>query len=217
MTKIKVLIVDDHALMREGIRTLLDLVADFDVVGEASNGKEAIEKVRELRPDVVLMDLAMPVMTGQEAMRRIRKEFPQVKTLVLTQHESSEYVIPAIRLGAHGFVTKTGGSPEIVSAIRAVYGGQSFLSSTAQTALTQEYQSETSDRGAIDPYELLTDREKEVLKLIVEGKTVREIAATMVVTPRAVDAYKARLMKKLNVHNKVDLVKFAIRKQITAP
>ena len=217
MTKIKVLIVDDHALMREGIHTLLDLVADFDVVGEASNGKEAIEKVRELRPDVVLMDLAMPVMTGQEATRRIRKEFPRVKILALTQHEDSEYVVPVIRLGAHGFVTKTFGSPEIVSAIRAVHKGQSFLSSTAATALVQGWQSESSDRSATDPYESLTDREKEVLRLLVEGKTVREIAAIMVVSPRSVDAYRSRLMKKLNVHNKVDLVKFAIRMQITAP
>lgn len=217
MSKIKVLIVDDHALMREGIHTLLDLVADFDVVGEASNGKEAVEKVRELRPDVVLMDLAMPVMTGQEATRRIRKEFPRVKILALTQHEGSEYVLPMIRLGAKGFVTKTFGSPEIVSAIRAVHSGQSFLSSTAQTALIQEYQSETSDKGTIDPYELLTDREREVLKLVVESRTVQEIATMMVLSPSSVDAYKARIMRKLNVHNKVDLVKFAIRKRITAP
>ncbi len=211
------MIADDHTLMREGIRALLDLVPDFDVVGEAANGKEAVEKVRELRPDVVLMDLAMPVMTGQEATRRIRKEFPQVKILALTQHESSEYVIPIIRLGAHGFVTKTGASPEIVSAIRAAYGGQSFLSSTAATALIQEYQSDGADKNAGDPYESLTEREREVLKLLVEGKTVREIAAIMVVSHKSVDAYKNRLMKKLNVHNVVDLTKFAIRKQITTP
>ncbi|OGO19308.1 MAG: hypothetical protein A2144_13440 [Chloroflexi bacterium RBG_16_50_9] len=217
MSKIKVLIVDDHVLMREGIHTLLDLVADFDVVGEASNGKEAVEKVRELHPDVVLMDLAMPVMTGHEATRRIRKEFPQVKILALTQHEGSEYVMPIIRLGAQGFVTKASGSPEIVSAIRAVHIGQSFLSSTAQTALIQEYQSETSDKGTMDPYELLTDREKEVLKLVVEGKTIQEIADTIFVSPKSILAYKTRLMKKLNVGNVVDLTKLAIRKQITTP
>jgi DNA-binding NarL/FixJ family response regulator len=214
MSRIKVLIVDDHTLMREGIRALLDLDADFEVVGEAANGKEAVEKVRELLPDVVLMDLAMPVMTGPEATRRIRKEFPQIKILALTQHESSEYVVPMIRLGAQGFVTKMGASSEIVSAIRAVHKGEHFLSSSAATALIHDYQTGKSEEG-IDPYEQLTDREKEVLKLVVEGKTVREIAAVMVVSPKSVEAYKSSLMSKLNVHNKVDLIKFAIRKQIT--
>ena len=215
MTRIKVLIVDDHTLMREGIRALLDLVPDFDIVGEAANGKEAIDKVKELSPDVVLMDLAMPVMTGLEATRRIRKEFPQVKILALTQHEDSEYVIPIIRLGVQGFVTKMGASSEIVSAIRTVYNGEPFLSSAAAAALMHEYQAGIPAEKETDPYEQLTNREKEVLKLVVEGKTVREIAAVMVVSPKSVDSYKASLMNKLNVHNKVDLIKFAIRKQVT--
>src|SRR3972149_2830494 len=140
MNKIKVMIVDDHTLVRDGIRALLELVDDFEVVGEAANGKEACEKVKELLPDVVLMDLALPVMTGLEATRKIRKEFPHAKIIAVTQYEDSEYVVPVIRAGARGFVTKMAASSEITSAIRAVHKGESFLSSSAAAALIHEYQ-----------------------------------------------------------------------------
>lgn len=216
MTKIKVIIVDDITLVREGIRSLLSLVTDFEVVGEAENGKEALEKVRKLLPDVVLMDLAMPVMTGLEATRRIRKEFPQIKVVALTQHEDAEYVLPIIQVGAHGFVTKMGASSEIISAIRAVYKGESFLSSSAATALIHEYRARTAGDNNTDLYDQLTDGEREVLKLVVEGKNVREMADIMVVSPKSVEAYKTSLKKKLHVNNQTDLIKFALRKHITA-
>ena len=131
MKKIKVLIVDDHSLVRDGIRALLALVSDIEVVGEADNGREAVEKVRELEPDVVLMDLAMPIMGGLEATRRIRRQFPSTRVLALTQYDDSEYVIPVIEAGAVGFVTKMGAFSELTSAIQAVYRGESFLSPSA--------------------------------------------------------------------------------------
>ena len=140
MKKIKVLIVDDHTLVRDGIRALLALIADIEVVGEASNGKEALEKVKELRPDVVLMDLAMPIMGGLEATRRIRKEFPETSVVALTQYDDSEYVIPVIEAGACGYVTKMVASSELTSAIQAAYRGESFLSPSAAAALVEEYQ-----------------------------------------------------------------------------
>ena len=214
MNKIKVLIVDDHALVRDGIRALLSLVADVEVVGEAANGKEGLEKVKELSPDVVLMDLAMPVMSGLEATRRIHKEFPRTRVLVITQYDDSEYVIPVIEAGASGFVTKMMAFSELTSAIQAAYRGDSFLSPTAAAALVEEYQHRASIDGEKDSYQQLTDREREVLKLIAEGHTAREIAGMLVVSPKTVEWYKTSLMHKLNIHNKTDLIKFAIRKRV---
>ena len=214
MKKIRVLIADDHTLVRDGIRSLLALTADIEIVGEAADGREAVEKVRQLMPDIVLMDLAMPIMGGLEAARRVRKEFPATKVLVLTQYDDSEYVIPVIEAGARGFVSKMSSSSELASAIQAVYRGESFLSPSAAAALIDECQQITTLKGEKDPYQLLTDREKEVFKLIAEGHTAREIADLLVVSPKTVDWYKTSLMKKLNIHNRIDLIKFAIRKGI---
>jgi len=214
MKKIRVLIADDHTLVRDGIRSLLALVADVEVVGEATNGKEALEQTKRLAPDVVLMDLAMPIMSGLEATRRIRREFPGTRVLALTQYDDSEYVIPVIEAGARGFVTKMAAFSELASAIQAVYRGDSFLSPSAAAALVEECQQKTTAEGEKDPYQLLTDREREVLKLVVEGYTAREIADMLVVSPKTVEWYKTSLMNKLNIHNRTDLIKFAIRRRV---
>jgi two-component system response regulator NreC len=213
MKKIRVLIVDDHTLVRDGIRSLLALTADIEIVGEAENGREALEKVRRFKPDIVLMDLAMPIMSGLEATRRIRREFPATKVLALTQYDDSEYVIPVIEAGARGFVTKMSSSSELASAIQAVHKGDSFLSPSAAGALVDECQQRTIVEGDQDPYQQLTDREREVLKLVAEGYTAREIAEVLVVSPKTVEWYKSSLMNKLNIHSKTDLIKFAIRKR----
>ena len=214
MKKIQVLIVDDHTLVRSGIRSLLALVEGIEVVGEASDGKEALEKARQLMPDVVLMDLAMPVMGGLEATRRLRREFPRIQVLALTQYDDSEYVIPIIEAGARGFVTKMSAFSELAAAIQAAYKGESYLSSTAATALVEEYQQRIPAEGEQDPYQQLTDREREVLKLIAEGHTTREIAEMLVVSPKTVEWYKNSLKNKLNIHSRTELIKFAIRKRI---
>jgi len=216
MKKIKVLVVDDHTLVRDGIRALLSLAADIEVVGEASDGKEALQKVRQLAPDVVLMDLAMPTMGGLEATRRIRREFAGTKVLALTQYDDSEYVIPIIEAGARGFVTKRAAFSELASAIQAVYSGDSYLTPSAAAALVEECQLKTDEKGEKDPYQQLTDREREVLKLVVEGHTAREIADMLVVSPKTVEWYKTSLMNKLDIHNRADLIKYAIRKGIIA-
>jgi DNA-binding NarL/FixJ family response regulator len=214
MQKIKVLIVDDHTLVRDGIRALLALVADVRVVGEAGNGKEALEKVRKLAPDVVLMDLAMPIMSGLESTRRIRKRFPGTKVLALTQYEDREYIVPTIEAGARGFVSKTAAFTELASAIQAVYQGESFLSPIAAAAVVEECQQKVSAEGETDSYQSLTDREREMLKLVAEGYTAREIADMLVISVRTVETHKTNLMKKLNIRNKADLIRFAIRKGI---
>ncbi len=214
MRKIRVLIVDDHTLVRDGIRALLALAADIEVVGEAANGRDALEKTRQLVPDVVLMDLTMPIMGGLEATRRIRKEFTGTKVLALTQYDDSEYVIPVIEAGARGFISKMAAFSELASAIQAVSRGNSFLSPSAATALIEECQQKTSADGEKDAYLQLTDREREVLKLVVEGYTARQIAEMLVVSPKTVEWYKTSLTNKLNIHNRVDLIKFAIRKGV---
>lgn len=214
MKKIKVLIVDDHTLVRAGIRSLLTLVSDIEVVGEASDGKEALTRVKQLMPDVVLMDLAMPVMGGLEATRRLRREFPRIKVLALTQYDDSEYVIPIIEAGASGFVTKMSAFSELAEAIQSAYKGESYLSPTAATALVEEYQQKPVPEGEQDPYQLLTDREREVLKLVAEGHTSREIAEILIISQKTVEWYKSNLMHKLNIHNQSDLIKYAIRKRI---
>jgi len=214
MQKIKVLIVDDHTLVRDGIRALLALVADVRIVGEAANGKEALEKVKNLAPDVVLMDLAMPIMSGLEATRRIRKRFPGTKVLALTQYEDREYIVPTIEAGARGFVSKTAAFSELASAIQAIYQGGSFLSPVAAAAVVEECQQKVSAEGETDSYQNLTDREREMLKLVAEGYTAREIADMLVISLRTVETHKTNLMKKLNIRNKADLIRFAIRKGI---
>lgn len=214
MRQIKVLIVDDHTLVRDGIRALLVLAPDIEVVGEAANGKEALEKVKQLAPDVVLMDLAMPVLGGLDTTRRIRKEFPGTKVLVLTQYDDSDFVVPAIEAGARGFITKMAAFSELATAIQAVYKGVSYLSPSAAAALVEECQQKPGVEGEKDPFDQLTDREREVLKLVVEGHTAKEIADMLMVSPKTVEWYKSSLMDKLNVHNKTDLIKYAIRKQI---
>ncbi len=214
MQKIRVLVVDDHTIVRDGICALLGLAGDMEVVGEAANGREALEMVRKLMPDVVLMDISMPVMGGLEATRRIRKEFPKVKVLALTQYDDKAYVFPVIEAGASGFISKTAASSELASGIRSVHRGDSFLSPSVARFLVEDYQQLASMKGGQDPYEQLTDREREVLKLAAEGYTTQEIADMLVLSPKTVEGHKTNLMSKLDIHNRTELVKYALRKGI---
>lgn len=214
MRKIRVLVVDDHTIVRDGICSLLGLVGDIEIVGEASNGKEALEKVRQLLPDVVLMDIAMPMISGIAATRRIRKEFPNTKVLALTQYDDKEHIFSMIEAGARGFISKLAASSELALGIRAVYRGDSFLSPSAAKVFVEGYQQRAVAWEKDDPYQQLTDREKEVLKLIAEGHTTREIADILVLSPKTVEGYRSSLMAKLDIHHKADLIKYAIRKGI---
>jgi len=200
--------------VRDGICSLLGLAADIEVVGEAANGREALEVVKKLMPEVVLMDIAMPIMGGLEATRRICKEFPGVKVLALTQYDDGEYVFPIIEAGASGFISKTAASSELASGIRSVYRGDSFLSPSVARLLIEDYQQAASVRKSLDPYEQLTDREREILKLLAEGYTAQEIAEMLVISPKTVEGHKTSLMAKLDIHNRTDLVKYALRKGI---
>jgi DNA-binding NarL/FixJ family response regulator len=214
MQKIRVLVVDDHTIVRDGICALLALAGDIEVVGEATNGREAVNKVRELNPDVVLMDIAMPVLGGLEATRRINKEFPKAKVLVLTQYDDKEYFFPVIESGALGFISKAAASSELTAGIRSVYRGDSYLSPSVTRLLVENYQSTAGKNPTQDPYKLLTKREREVFKLLAEGHSTQEIAEMLVITPKTAEGHKTNLMAKLGIHNRVELVKYALRKGI---
>lgn len=214
MQKIKVLVVDDHTIVRDGISALLSLSGDIEVVGEATNGSEALQKVSELNPDVVLMDIAMPVMGGLEATRRIHKEFPRTRVLVLTQYDDKEYFFTVIESGAAGFISKAAASSELTAGIRSVFKGDSYLSPSVTRLLVENYQQTAGERNNQDPYNHLTEREREVFKLLAEGYSTQKIAEMLVITPKTVEGHKTNLMAKLGVHNRVELVKYALRKGI---
>jgi DNA-binding NarL/FixJ family response regulator len=214
MKKIRVLITDDHAIVRDGIRALLALTEDIEAVGEATNGREALDRVKKLAPDVVLMDIAMPLMDGLEATRRIHKESPHTKVIVLTQYEDREYVLPVVEAGASGFVSKTAASSELTSAIRSVYRGDSYLSPSVARLLVEDYREMAKVGRSQDMSEQLTDREREILKLLAEGHSTPEIARMLVISPKTVERHKTNLMGKLDIHNRLDLFKYALRKGI---
>jgi len=211
--KIRVLVVDDHTIVRDGICALLALAGDIEVVGEAANGSEALKMVKELEPDVVLMDITMPIMDGLEATRRIHKEFPRIRVLALTQYDDKEYVFPVIEAGASGFISKVAASLELTSGIRSIYQGDSYLSPSVARLLIEDYQ-RGEGRVIREPYEQLTDRERDVLKLVAEGHTTKEVADILVVSPRTVEGHKTNFMAKLGIHNRTELIKYALRKGI---
>lgn len=212
MGKIKILIVDDHSILREGIRVLLEGCGGMEVVGEAADGKEAIEKSRKLEPDLVLMDIAMPGLGGLEAMLEIRKTCPKTRVLVLTQYDNKEYIYRFLKAGASGYVLKKAVSGELISAIRAVHRGSSFLSPDVAPAVIEGYLQKKDKELEEDPYESLTYREKQVLKLIAEGHTNKQIADMLYMSVKTVMGHRTHVMEKLNIHSRTELVKFAIQK-----
>jgi len=220
MTDIRVLIVDDHAILRDGIRSLLERQEGIVVVGEASNGREALSCVSDLHPDIVLMDVAMPEMNGLEATQLIKSYYPQVKVLILTQHDNREYVLPLLQSGASGYVLKRSGGREVVAAIRQVYEQGAFLEGSVAQQVLQDYahgddeSHRTAQEGAGDPVPSLTDREKEVLRLIVEGKSNKEIGSLLGISPKTVSVHRSNLMTKLDVHNTVELIHYVIKNKL---
>ncbi len=209
--EINLLLADDHAVVRSGLRLLLESQPDMIIIGEAENGLEAISKTAELKPDVVLMDVEMPDVNGIEATRRIKGSHPQTAVLALTMYEDDQYFFEMLRAGASGYVPKRAAPDELVSAIRAVSRGEVFLYPSLAGRLVHDY----LQRGGAEeqtPVGQLTPREQQVLTLIAEGLSNGEIADRLVISAKTVDRHRENIMRKLNLHSRVDLVKYALRK-----
>jgi DNA-binding NarL/FixJ family response regulator len=211
MTQIRVLLVDDHAILREGLRALLSCYDDVQVVGEAKNGAVALEQVEALQPDVVIMDIAMPVMDGFESTRQIRLKFPQTRVLVLTQYEDKEYVVPLLQAGASGFVLKQALGTDLINAIRTVAQGETFLYPSVATVALEEIRKPFHEQATGDA---LTPREREILQHIVAGKTNAQIAAVLALSIKTIEWHRGNLMSKLGVHSVADLVRYALQHRL---
>ncbi|MGD2076784.1 MAG: response regulator transcription factor [Chloroflexota bacterium] len=211
MAKIRLILADDHAVVRSGLRMLLEAQPDIEIVAEAESGRQAVEKVRKMRPDVVLMDVQMPELNGIEATQQIKKVAPETAILALTMHEDDQYFFEMLHSGASGYVPKRAAPDELLTAIRTVARGEIFLYPSLATRLVQDYlkRADADDQPLV--YDELTPREREVLVLIAEGLTNAEIADKLVISVKTVDRHRENIMRKLNMHNRIDLVKYAIR------
>jgi len=211
--RINVLVVDDHVVVREGIKMVLTTDPELKVVGEASSGEEAVDRVKELKPHVVVMDIAMPGLSGFEATRLIREQNPDVKVLALTVHDSEAYVFQMLQAGAVGYVLKRASAADVIQAVKAAHRGEAILHPSVAKMLITDYLTRV-EKGEEGSYDTLSDREREILKLIAEGRTNKEIAQMLFLAVKTVQAHRANLMRKLGMHDRTELVKYAIRKGI---
>lgn len=211
MDKIRILLADDHALIRSGIATLLQANKDFVIVGEATDGEEAIQKTKELSPDIVIIDLSMPKLSGIEATAIIKKKYPSTSVLVLTMHENEEYVYQILKSGAGGYVLKSAGKEELSAAIRAVVKGEKFFSPRVSQLMAEGYIRRMEGQEKSTTTEVpLTKREIEILALVAKGLTNQQIASQLFISPRTVDTHRTNIMQKLDIHDVVNLVRYAI-------
>ena len=211
--KIGVLIVDDHGILRSGLHALLDIQGEFRVLGEACNGEEALDRVRELSPQVVLLDLAMPGMDGLTTMRRLLRNHPHVKVLVVTQHADRAYLLPALQAGASGYILKSASITDIVAALHSVFRGKVFLDPSVAGVVLEDYRQRNNPNSETSE-DLLSEREQEVLRLCAWGFTSREIGEQLVINTKTVDSHKSRLMVKLGLKSRAELVAYAFKRGI---
>lgn len=208
------MLTDDHTLFRQGIRTLLDAESDIEIVGEAANGTESVDKIGPLRPDIVLMDIGMPGLSSFEAARQIKKIRPETKVLFLTMYDDEDYLVECMEVGGSGYVLKDSPTQQLLLAIRDIYRGGSYLSPKMLSQLVDDFRSRIKTTSRQPRFATLTPREKEVLKFLAEGDSVKEIAQHLNLSVKTIEAHKFNLMRKLDIHNKAQLVQYAIQKKI---
>jgi two-component system, NarL family, response regulator NreC len=214
MAKIRVLLTDDHTLFRQGIRTLLSAEPEIEVVGEASNAGDAVVISAELRPDIVLMDIAMQGLSAFEGARQIRRARPETKVVFLTMYDDEDYLVQCMEVGAVGYVLKDSPAPQLLAAIRDVHRGGSYLSPKMLSQLVDDFRFRMKSSTPQPRFGTLTPREKEIMKLLAEGNSVKEIACALNLSVKTVEAHKFNLMRKLDIHNKAQLVQYAIQKKV---
>jgi DNA-binding NarL/FixJ family response regulator len=213
--KIRILLADDHQILREGLKLILNSQPDMIVAGEVSDGRQAVRETKEIKPEVLIMDIAMPELNGIDATRQIIEECPAVKVVILSMHYSTEHVYQALLAGAKGFVIKESAGKELIQAIRAVYGGHRYLSQKVDEVLVEDYLIQRREIQPKSPLESLSPREREILQLVAEGKTSTAIADILFISHKTVETYRSRLMQKLGLKDIAGLVKFAITHGLT--
>ncbi|HLZ80861.1 MAG TPA: response regulator transcription factor [Ktedonobacteraceae bacterium] len=210
--RIHILLADDHTILRAGLKMMLNAQPDMEIVGEAQDGRQAISEALRLQPDIILMDITMSDMNGIEATRQIKKVLSDVKVLILTMHENEEYVFQALRAGASGYMLKEAADTELITALHVIQSGQFYLSPTAQSVMVGDYLQRVHVGEEKDSYNSLTEREREILKLVAEGYTNNQIGERLVISPKTVDTHRTHVMDKLNLHSRAELVKYAMRR-----
>jgi two-component system, NarL family, response regulator NreC len=214
MSRIRILLADDHTLFRQGVRTLLASETDMEVVGEAADGSAAVERAAELKPDVVLLDIGMPGPSSFETTRQIKRNRPETKVLFLTMYDDEDYLLEGMEVGANGYVLKDSPALQLVAAVRDVYRGGSYLSPRMLSQLVNDFRTRVKTSDRTPRFASLTPREKEVLKMLAEGNSVKEVATQLNLSVKTVEAHKFNLMRKLDIHNKAHLVQYAIQKKV---
>ena len=212
MKKLRILLADDHIVMRTGLRALLERQTDLEVVGESENGRETVELAASLRPDVVVMDVGMPLLNGIDATKTIVSQNPATAVVILSMHADESYVMRALSAGARGYLLKDSGAADLIGAIHAVSQSKSFLSPKVSRILAEDYVRVLKQRGAVDTYDLLTGREREILQLLAEGKANKEVATDLNISTYTVETHRSHILQKLNLHNSAELVLYAFRK-----
>jgi two-component system, NarL family, response regulator NreC len=213
----RVLIADDHGIVRQGLRALLEKSPEISVVGEASDGREAVRLAAELRPNIVVMDIAMPLLNGVDATSQILGRDPDVKVIILSMHSDESYILRALSAGAKGYLLKDSAEGDILPAVETVAKGRPYFSPVIASTLLDEYLQAMKKNQVRDSFDLLTDREKEVLQLLAEGKSNKEVAALLNLSPYTIESHRTSLMQKLNLHNTAEIVLYAVRKNIIVP
>ncbi|MBI4277283.1 MAG: response regulator transcription factor [Armatimonadetes bacterium] len=217
MSRIRVLLADDHTVVREGVRVILTAQPDIEVVGEAATGREAVDLSRRLKPDVVVMDVSMPDLNGIEATRVIKQEMPEINVLGLTMHEDEAYVFQLLKAGASGYVLKRAAAHDLVEGVRAASRGEAFLYPSVAKAVVEDYLRRLESGGEREKYDGLTEREREILTLVAEGFTNQQIAEKLYISVKTVQTHRAHIMEKLGLHDRAELVRYAIRKGLIEP
>lgn len=214
MSRIRILLADDHTVMRRGLRLLLESQPEFTVVAEAADGREAVQQAEASRPEVAVLDIAMPNLSGIEAAQRIAAQMPNIAIVMLSMHSDEGYVLRALKAGARGYLLKDAAESDLIEAIKAVSQGKTFFSTEISKMLVEDYIREIRTRGVEDSYELLTSREREILQLLVEGNSNKDIASRLNVSPHTVETHRRNLQDKLNLHSFAELILYAVRKRI---